>query len=72
MLIGRKKSLSASIVQIIVGLEKQPFIIHKELLCDSSLFFSAALKGNFKEATDQKIELLDGDIATFEHFQIWL
>lgn len=55
-----------------VGPDRTPFIIHKELLCDSSPYFAAALKGDFKEAKDNTVELLDDDVTVFKYFQIWL
>lgn len=50
----------------------QIFRIHKQLLCDVSLFFTAALNGEFKEAKSQIIELPEEDPAVFEHFQLWI
>ena len=60
------------IVHVKVGPEKRLFNIHKELLCDVSDYFAAALKGNFKETQDQVIELEEEDVSLFERFQLWL
>ncbi|KER00148.1 hypothetical protein AUEXF2481DRAFT_24501 [Aureobasidium subglaciale EXF-2481] len=46
-------------VTIVVGPEKEPYTLHKELLCFYSDFFRAAFQGSFKEATEGRIELLD-------------
>ena len=46
--------------------------MHKELLCNTSSYFRAALNGSFKEAKEQKIELEEEDVTTFKHFQYWL
>ena len=59
------------IVCILVGVSRQEFNIHKELLCNISPYFSAALKGNFKEAKEQKIEMLEEDPKAFAYFQLW-
>jgi hypothetical protein len=56
----------------VVGTSKQPFIVHKGLLCFYSDFFRAAFEGSFKEATERKIELSDVEVETFEAFQVWL
>lgn len=57
---------------VVVGREQQVFNIHKELLCAVSCYFSAALKGNFKESDTQRIEILDEDVTVFKYFQVWL
>lgn len=59
-------------MKILVGPDKQPFIIHRELLCETSSYFAAALQGEFKEAKEQRIEMLEEDVAMFQSFQIWL
>lgn len=46
--------------------------MHKMLLCSSSDYFRAALDGAFKEAAEQRIELLEDDPKIFERFQLWL
>ncbi|KAH0372210.1 hypothetical protein KCU65_g1355, partial [Aureobasidium melanogenum] len=59
-------------VTIHVGTFKQPFILHKGLLCFYSDFFRAALEGSFKEANEGKVELPDVKVEVFEAFQVWL
>jgi len=59
-------------VSIVVGAEKRLFAIHKGLLCSVSDYFRAALDGNFKEAEEQKIELLEDDPKVVARFQLWL
>ena len=51
---------------------KKTFKIHKDLLCNVSSFFRAALKGGLKKACDQSIDLLEDDPDIFERFQLWL
>ena len=51
---------------------QQRFHLHKDLLCNVSEFFSAALTGNFKEAEDGKITLPEQNPETFKYFVHWL
>ena len=46
-----------NIVQIVVGPEAKVLNIHKQILCGASSYFNAALKGKFKEAQEQKINI---------------
>ena len=55
-----------------VGIEEKIFNTHKELLCEVSSYFKAALEGQFQEAETQTIKMVDEDAATFEYFQLWL
>ncbi|MCJ1435527.1 hypothetical protein MMC27_004901 [Xylographa pallens] len=57
---------------LVVGPEKKVFKMHKGLLCSVSPYFKAALKGDFKEAQEQVIELTEYDSQTMEYFQFWL
>jgi hypothetical protein len=59
-------------VTLIVGKEKKPYTLHKELLCLYSDDFRAAFNGSFKEATERKIELPDVETSLFDEFQVWL
>ena len=61
-----------NIVQIVVGPEAKVFNLYKQILCDASSYFNAALKGDFKEAHEQNINMPDEDVDTFTCFQIWL
>jgi hypothetical protein len=38
--------------------ERKNFVVHKQLLCDTSEFFAKAFKGGFKEAEQGFIEML--------------
>lgn len=48
------------------------FTIHKQLLCDVSPYFEAALNGTFQEAKEQRISFPEDVVAVFEQFQAWL
>lgn len=54
-----------------MGEEKRVFIVPKELLYSVSDYFKAALEGNFKEATEQKVELPDDDPEVIERVLLW-
>ncbi|KAG9558853.1 hypothetical protein KCU71_g3793, partial [Aureobasidium melanogenum] len=59
-------------VSILVGPNKEKYVLHKGLLCFYSDFFRAAFEGAFKEAHENKIELPDVFVDVFEAFQVWL
>ncbi|KAI5248507.1 hypothetical protein E4T43_01420 [Aureobasidium subglaciale] len=59
-------------VTIVVGPEKKPYTLHKELLCFYSDFFRITFQGSFKEAIEGRLELIDVQVDTFESFQVWL
>ncbi|KAH0363443.1 hypothetical protein KCU65_g7390, partial [Aureobasidium melanogenum] len=59
-------------VTLIVGTEKKPYTVHKDLLCFYSDYFRAAFQGSFKEAAERKIDILGVRNDIFEHFQVWL
>ncbi len=48
------------------------FGIHKSLLCNVSSYFNAALNGNYIEATESVIVLLDEKSEVFRRFNEWL
>jgi len=58
-------------VQILVGPDKKPFTMHKELLCNTAPYFRAAFEGHFIEGKQQLLELPSEDPGTFESFQLW-
>jgi len=63
--------LHGSAASLVVGEEKRVFIVPKELLYSVSEYFKAALEGNFKEATEQKVELPDDDPEVIERVLLW-
>ena len=46
--------------------------MHKGLLCSVSSYFEAALRGGFKEAEEQRIDLPHEDVCVIKRFQLWL
>jgi poly(rC)-binding protein 2/3/4 len=48
------------------------YIVHKELLAQTSPFFAAALNGTFAEGLDQTVRLPEEKPETFEWFLQWL
>ena len=61
-----------STVEVIVGQPATTFTVHKSLLIGSAPFFKAALEGDFMEATEQKIEMLDVSSKVFQRFMFWM
>lgn len=55
-----------------MGLDKKPFIIHKDLLCHYSVYFKKAFNGEFREAAESLVELVDTDTTTFGVIVDWL
>ena len=66
------RSLYDEIVHVKVGANKIDYGVHKGLLCHYSSYFAAALNGNFKEAKENTVELLEDSPKTFEQFNLWL
>ena len=66
------RSKNAEIATIIVGPDKDKFIIHQELLTYHSPYFRAALTGGFKEAKEKSVTLKDEHPRIFEFFMHWL
>jgi len=64
--------MNPEMVTIKVGMEKQPFPIHKELLVYQSKHFRAAFEGGFKEAEDKIVTLTDVHEDDFRMFFHWL
>lgn len=57
---------------VIVGPNKEPFVVYEALLTHYSEFFKAALTGEFKEAKEKFVTLEEEDKYTFEIFVHWL
>ena len=55
-----------------ISKDKAKAIVPKDPLCEISSFFRAAFMSQFKEATDQSIDLPEDDIETVEDFIQWL
>ena len=59
-------------VTIFVGKDKRPFHVHRSLLRETSSFFKAALEGDFRESSEQKMDLPEEDEGSFDVFVQWL
>jgi BTB/POZ domain len=59
-------------ITVVVGTEKVSFMTYKQLICNASPFFQKALKGKFKEATIQQVELPDVDPEMFSQYLQWM
>ncbi|KAL8907497.1 MAG: hypothetical protein Q9171_005839 [Xanthocarpia ochracea] len=60
--------LSARQLHAMVGKDRRSFSVHRDLLCDRSEHFRAALLGKFQEAQSGIIEFPDEKETTFMHF----
>ncbi|MCJ1299276.1 hypothetical protein MMC08_002068, partial [Hypocenomyce scalaris] len=69
---GPDGSLYDEIVHVKVGANKIDYGVHKDLLCHYSSYFAAALNGNFKEAKENTVELVEDSPKLFEQSQLWL
>ena len=49
-----------------------PFYVHLDLICNESSVFKAAFFGEFKEASNQSIDLPDHDVESVERMVQWL
>ncbi|CAD0113470.1 unnamed protein product, partial [Aureobasidium uvarum] len=69
-----RSAITGPTAQIIVGSKPniKTFTVHKELLCDSSTYFKAALNNGIVETKEQTITLDDEDPNIFTTFVLWL
>ena len=58
--------------KVIVGESKEVFYLHKDIFCEVSPFFRAALTGGFQETEDQTLSFPEDDVDTFERFIEWV
>lgn len=59
-------------MKVIVGEEQASFYVYRNVICNSSPFFKAALSGTFKEADESKVVLPEDDPEVFEQFLQWI
>ena len=52
-------------ITVLVGPEEKQFTIQKDFLCNGSTFFSAAINGQFREATERQVRLPEVDVDLF-------
>ena len=55
-----------------VGSDKTPFIVHEDRLCKESSFFRAAFISEFKEGSEQTMDLPDDNVDTVFSLVHWL
>jgi hypothetical protein len=56
-------------IKIYVGPEKRPFVMHEAALTARSCFFAAAMKGNWKEAQEKVVRLVEDDPDAFALYE---
>ncbi|KAJ4378440.1 hypothetical protein N0V86_006143 [Didymella sp. IMI 355093] len=66
------RASDSQFVTVLVGPEKKPFVVHRDLLIYHSDFFRAALTSNFEEAKNKNVTLPDDEPTIFEFFVHWL
>ncbi|KAI9760445.1 MAG: secretory subunit [Chaenotheca gracillima] len=66
------KLLEGETVKIEVSPSKRCWHLHKNALCHNSLFFAAALEGDFKEGLEKAIHLPEDNEYAFKLFVLWL
>lgn len=59
-------------MSVIVGEEQASFYVYRNVICESSSFFKAALNGAFKEGVECKVTLPEDDPDVFEQFLQWI
>jgi hypothetical protein len=59
-------------VELRVGRDRVPIMVHKELLCYCSEFFRGAFEGGFRESEEKSLGLSDVEREVFRLFQHWL
>ena len=64
--------LGLEMVDIFVGASKQPFRIHKDLLCERSPYFNRMFNNGLKETIDQSATLAEVDSDAFQAFVEWV
>jgi hypothetical protein len=64
--------MGEEIVTLYVGPTRKKFIVHKNLICDSSDFFKKAFTGNFVESKEGTINLSEDDPDVISIFIHWL
>ncbi|KAF2431838.1 hypothetical protein EJ08DRAFT_732924 [Tothia fuscella] len=61
-----------AISSVQVGEQKEPFLVHKELITACSLYFKAVFDSGFREALDNSIHIEEATPPTFRTFLDWL
>lgn len=66
------RSQNPTFAAVLVGVDKERFVVHRDLLMYDAEFFRAAFTGNFKEAEDRSVTLPEDEPLTFEVFVHWM
>ena len=59
-------------VTLYVGKDREVFCIHRNLLCNASPVFRAALIGNFRESSEHSMDLPEEDVGSVNRLVQWL
>ncbi|KAL2008844.1 hypothetical protein VTN00DRAFT_7038 [Thermoascus crustaceus] len=60
------------IIHVVVGKDATQWAIHRKLLCSQSNFFKTAIDSPFREGTENKVVLSEGQNDVFSLFVQWL
>lgn len=59
-------------VDIFVGAEQRRFHLHRDLLCNRSVYFKGCFEGDFEDAQQQELFLPEVDVESFDLLVRWL
>lgn len=59
-------------LKVVVGPEKEEYMVHRERLCTVSPFFKLACESGFKESVEGVVYLPEVESNTFDYFLQWL
>nr|POE99364.1 hypothetical protein CFP56_52757 [Quercus suber] len=67
-----RKNFGSDVVTLVVGEEERKFVVHKDLLCEHSAFFKAALSEPWKEGQENTVTLPTDDADIFDLYAHWI
>lgn len=71
-LTARRDGITNEFVNVEVGVDKEVFTVHKDLLTRCSPYFKVAFEGKFREATEKAIPIPHVTTTQFRLFLDWL
>jgi hypothetical protein len=66
------RAIGNKLITIYVGPKRREFVVHKNLICQTSDFFSKAFTGGFQEAQENSMHLPEDDPNAFSLFIDWI
>ncbi|KAK1086140.1 hypothetical protein LTR33_001711 [Friedmanniomyces endolithicus] len=65
------RGFGEEVVTLVVGEEASPLVIHKQLICEHSLFFKSSMKEEWQEGQDRTIPLPDDRVEVVTLYVQW-